>query len=208
MNKKISQARVGFFGGTFDPIHFGHLHMAEELLERKNLDEVWFCPARINPHKLDHTPATIEHRLKMVQLAIEGKERFRLLDIEAKREGPSYTVDTLRELVAAEQERPSPRQIFLIISDELVKDFFHWQEPKEIVKMIPLIVGSRTSSKASPLLEGDSTICQAISEGWTPTTVKDVSSTEVRRRIREGLNCEDFVPKKVLDYIYQYKLYC
>jgi nicotinate-nucleotide adenylyltransferase len=202
------QGKVGFFGGTFDPIHFGHLNMAEELMKTKHLEEVWFCPAFINPYKIDRQSASIEHRLKMMRLAIDGRPQFKLLDLEAKKKGPSYTVDTLRQLAAEEQARPSPRRIYLIISDELVFEFFHWHEPQEIIKLATLLIGSRLGSfKLPPPLEGDPRICRAIEEGWTPTAVKDISSTKIRQRLSKGLDCKAFVPKKVLDYISQNNLY-
>ncbi|MFQ5728811.1 MAG: nicotinate (nicotinamide) nucleotide adenylyltransferase [Waddliaceae bacterium] len=206
--EQIHLGKVGLFGGTFDPIHFGHLNMAEELMKAKNLEEVWLCPAFMNPHKIDQQSAPIGHRLKMVQLAISDQPRFKLLDVEAKRKGPSYTVDTLRQLVAEEQARPSPRRIHLIISDELALDFFHWHKPQEIIRLASLLIGSRLrSSKKPPPLEGDPCICRAIESGWTPTSVKGISSTEIRRKLSKGLNCEFLVPRKVLDYIYQNNLY-
>src|SRR5262245_45580112 len=125
---------VAFFGGSFDPIHLGHLHLAKALMKKKKLAEVWFCPARISPHKLDEPlPTPIEHRLNMVQLAVEDEPRFRVLDLEAKRKGPSYTVDTLEELAAQEKQRKVPRKLFLIITEELLPGFFHWKDPARIV---------------------------------------------------------------------------
>lgn len=200
---------MGFFGGSFDPIHLGHLKMAKELADYEGLEEVWFCPARISPHKLDQIPAPLEHRLKMVSLAIEVDPRFTLLDIEAKREGPSYTVDTIKEILELENSRPSPRQIYLILSDEALPDFFRWKDPEEIVRLVPLLIGRRYSSSQHPSeFEGKSeAIRKAIREGWHPTEPLDISSTEIRRRLRNGEDCKNLLPKKVLDYIYQNKLY-
>ncbi len=201
--------KIGFFGGSFDPIHFGHLKMAKDLARAHGLKAVWFCPAKISPHKQQSTPAPIVHRMKMARLATEDEPGFSVLDIEAKREGPSYTVDTLRELTARENALPNPRKIYLILSDEALPGFFRWKEPEEIVRLAPLLIGSRFSSSSSPpKFEGSRIVCEAIEKGWSPTEVFNVSSTEIRRRLKNGEDCKNFIPKKVLDYIYQNNLYC
>ncbi len=200
--------KVGFFGGSFDPIHLGHLKMAKDLADSQNLQEVWFSPARISPHKLDHTPASIHHRMNMIARAIEEEPGFSLLDIEAKREGPSYTVDTIRELVRRENSSSSPREIYLILSEEALPGLFHWKDPEEIIRLVPLLIGSRvSSSKIPPRFEGSRVICDAIEKGWSPTEPINISSTEVRQRLKNGQECKEFLPKKVLDYIYQNNLY-
>src|ERR1700722_2254136 len=125
----LYKGKIGFFGGTFDPIHFGHLNLAVELLETHQLDEVWFCPAAINPHKQDVSCSPIHHRLKMTELAICSHPSFHLLPIESSREGPSYTIDTLRELTNSESQRPHPRKIFLMMSDETASNFKNWKNP-------------------------------------------------------------------------------
>jgi len=203
-----SQSRVGFFGGSYNPIHYGHLHLAKQLMEAHRLHEVWFCPARSNPNKKGNEVISVEHRLKMVQLAIEDAPSFTAMNVEAKREGPSYTVDTLRELLKREKEKKHSRQIYLMMSDELIAEFFHWKQVKDIVRMVPLLVGSRfITSTVFPRCEGDPQICKAIAKGWTATTIVNISSTEIRQRICKGLPCEHLVPKKVLDYIDKNILY-
>jgi nicotinate-nucleotide adenylyltransferase len=205
----VEQAKVGFFGGSFNPIHFGHLKMARELAAAKGLSEVWFCPARISPHKLDEEPVPIEHRLKMVELAILGEPSFSVCDIEARRKGPSYTVDTIKEILDLESKRSFPRKIFLILSDEALPGFLHWKAPEEIVRLVPLLVGSRyNASKTPPAIARPGEIQEAIKKGWCPTEPFNISSTEIRQRLKEGKDCSDLVPKKVLDYIYQNNLYC
>src|ERR1700741_3811719 len=104
-------ANIGIYGGTFDPIHLGHLNLAIDMLEKRNLDEIWFCPAWISPHKLAKEPAAAaHHRLAMLQLAIAGIPQFRILDVEIQRQGPAYTVDTLRELIEQEKSKSAPAQ--------------------------------------------------------------------------------------------------
>jgi len=200
----MGQQIVGLFGGSFDPIHFGHLHLATELMKIGGLGEVWFCPARLNPFKQQGTP--IHHRGKMVSLAISDNPRFILLDTEMQREGPSYTIDTLQLLLEEEQKRPIPRQICVMMSDELIPEFFHWREAGKIVEKAKLLIGSRNLS-APPALQGDPNICRAIQQGWTPTSVKNISSTNIRERLRKRQDCRRLVPKKVLDYISENRLY-
>ncbi|MGA8163764.1 MAG: nicotinate (nicotinamide) nucleotide adenylyltransferase [Waddliaceae bacterium] len=200
--------KIGFFGGSFDPIHFGHLHLAKELMTRRDLAQVWFCPARLNPRKKKRQPTPIHYRIQMVELAISGQPKYQLLDIESQRKGPSYTVDTLRDLLERERQRQSPRQIHLLLSDELIPEFFLWREAEEIVKMVRLLIGSRYSSSAAPRFPNENPqICQAIQKGWTSTSIKEISSTEIRRKLQQGEDCRDLVPKNVLDFIYKNHLY-
>lgn len=201
--------KVGLFGGSFDPIHFGHLKMAKDLADSNNLSEVWFCPARISPHKLHHIPASIEHRMKMVSLAIECDPRFSLLDIEAKRQEPSYTIDTVRELVKREKSSSSSREIYLVLSDEALLGFPEWKDSEQIIQLVPLLIGSRLSnSQLPPQFDGSRALRQAIKRGLSPTETLNISSTEIRERLKNGEECKEFLPKKVLDYIYQNNLYC
>lgn len=209
VKERSGKIKIGFFGGSFDPIHFGHLKMAKDLANSQDLQEVWFCPARINPHKLDHSPVSITHRMNMIARAIEGETGFSLLNIEAKREGPSYTIDTIRELVRRENSRPSPREIYLILSDEALPGLFHWKDPEEIIHLVPLLIGSRvSSSEIPPRFEGSRVIRDAIEKGWSPTEPINISSTEIRQRLKRGQDCKEFLPKKVLDYISLNNLYC
>lgn len=196
-------SKVGFFGGSFDPIHFGHLKLARELASRANLQEVSFCPAKINPHKQDRSTTPVVHRSNMVALAIEEDPLFSLLNVEAERQGPSYTVDTLQSLIKRES-----REVVLILTDELVSDFMQWKDPQKIVSMVPLLIGSRLGSPTK-ILESiqDPSIREAMKKGWCPTTLLSISSTELRERLAIGIACNEWIPQKVLDYIAQHKLY-
>lgn len=199
--------KVGFFGGTFDPIHFGHLNLAIELMEAHSLDEVWFCPAHVNPNKQDHHSALLLHRMHMVDLAIGSCPHFKLLDIESRRKGISYTGDTLKELIEAEKTEDHPTQFFLLLSDETASEFAGWYQPLDIVKMVPILVGSRTLSALALPKNGDPSINHALEQGWTRTKCMEISSTEIRDRLHKKLYCGHLVPEKVLDYIYENELY-
>ena len=198
--------KIGLYGGSFDPIHFGHINLAIEILEAHNLDEVWFCPAQISPHKLHNHPIASEHRISMLQLAIKDIPQFRVTTIELERPGPSYTVDTVRFLVENEKHAVIPKQFYLIIGDDSVPGFFNWHKPNEIIEMVPILVGKR--ALVSPPLEGNPKICAALRQGMTPTSIIEISSRNIRQRLQAKLYCGHLLPVKVLDYIYTHQLYC
>lgn len=196
---------IGIYGGTFDPIHFGHLNLVIEIAEIHELSEVWFCPAQINPHKLDAQPLSAEHRLKMIQLAIEEIPHLSVIDLEIKQEGPSYTVNTLKKIIEQEKNSGSNRNFCLIIGDDAIPGFFHWHHPDEIVKLVPILIGRRQLNPIFP--KGDPLIVAALKNGMTKTKVMDICSTEIRARLNARRYCGHLVPAKVLDYIYANDLY-
>lgn len=194
---------IGIFGGTFDPIHLGHLNLAIEILEKKPLDEVWFCPARSSPFKREGESTAAHHRLKMIDLAIAPIPAFRSVDIELQREGPSYTIDTLRYFVEQEKSNPSPTTFSLIMGEDTFFNFFNWRHPEEIMRLAPLTIGCRQynlAGKEDPVIE------QAL-KGCLSTRIMEISGTEIRERLKKGLYCGHLVPKEVLDYIREFHLY-
>ncbi|MBS4168499.1 nicotinate-nucleotide adenylyltransferase [Parachlamydia sp. AcF125] len=198
--------KIGIYGGTFDPIHFGHLNLAIQLKEKHALKEVWFCPARVSPHKLDkQAAADSRHRLEMVATALVPVPEFKLLYIETQREGPSYTVDTLRFLYEQEIKRALPRQLHLLMGDDQLAAFLKWKEPEQIVQLAPPLIGCRQENCRWEA--GEDPISQAILRGMTVTSIMEISSTEIRHRIAKGLYCGHWVPEKVLDYIQKHRLY-
>lgn len=198
---------IGLFGGTFDPIHFGHLNLAFELMEKKGLDQVWFIPAQINPFKMQVPPTSIDHRLSMVQLAIQGIPQFCLKDLEKERSPPSYTIDTLRLFIAEEVHSLAPTQFYLLLGEDAVPGFFHWHMSEEIVKLVPLLIGSRSGIWQYELDNFCFFTREAIQAGLTPTRLMDISGTEIRRRLAQKLYCGHLVPAPVLDYIQKNQLY-
>jgi nicotinate-nucleotide adenylyltransferase len=131
--------KIGLLGGSFDPIHFGHLHLAIRMLEHHGLDEILFCPAFCTPFKVNNPPvASVEDRLEMLQLALEEVPQCKITTVEIERKGTSFTVDTLRVL-----KRPDV-QYHLILTNESFESFSSWKEPCEIKKLAILLIGPRS----------------------------------------------------------------
>jgi nicotinate-nucleotide adenylyltransferase len=190
--------KIGFFGGSFDPIHNGHLNLAVEMLERHNLDGVYFCPTSQSPHKKNNPPvASKDQRRAMVTAAISPFPKFTLLDLELQNHDYCYTIDTLRTLVGQ-----GKNDYFLIIGEDSVEKLHTWKEIDELLKLAPPLIASRSTDKPfkTPLLA-------KIQKGITKMPLFDISSTEVRSRLHKKLTCAHLVPAKVWDYIQQHKLY-
>lgn len=192
---------IGIFGGTFDPIHLGHLHLATEIRERKELDEVWFCPAAQSPHK-GVCSTSADDRREMIDLAISANPAFKLLNWELQREGPSYTINTLRQL---KEEYPET-DFALIIADELVPSLPKWREIYEILQLATLYVGQRIYTEPPPKTE-DPLIDEAVSKGYIPMPLVKVKATTIRDRLRKGLDCTPYLASEVLAYISAHNLY-
>jgi nicotinate-nucleotide adenylyltransferase len=199
--------KIGLFGGTFDPIHFGHLNLAFEIMEKKELDQVWFIPAQINPLKVQAPPTSMEHRLHMVQLAIQEIPQFYLKDLEKARPPPSYTIDTLRAFIAEEAYQPTTNQFYLLLGEDAVPGFINWHLPEAIVELVPLLIGSRTGIWQYELDNFSLPVRAAIQEGLVPTRLMDISGTGIRRRLHQKLYCGHLVPASVLHYIQKNQLY-
>ena len=194
--------KVGLLGGTFDPIHFGHLHVAISLYEAHGLDAVWWIPAQINPIK-HHQAASAEHRLNMLSLALKEIPMFRVLDIELQRQGASFTIDTLELLQQGHQEI----EWHLLLGDDLLPEFHLWNNPSKIVEMAPPYVGARRSKQffIPPSLPTE--VTEVLKKGWTPIPLIEISATEIRKRLKENRFCAHLLPAKVLDYIHFHGLY-
>lgn len=190
--------KIGILGGTFDPIHFGHLNLAFELMEKRGLDSVWFIPAKISPHKQNLSPTPFQDRLNMLKVAIEDIPQFRANDIEGHLPSPSYTFNTLQALIKQDQ---GVNQFYLLMGEDSIPGFFNWHRPEDIIKLTPLLIGSRSGIWQGDHLNGSSLIKEAIQKGLTQTTLMDISGTHLRERLAQGLYCGHLIPQKVLDYL-------
>jgi nicotinate-nucleotide adenylyltransferase len=195
---RIKMKKAGIFGGTFDPVHLGHLITARSVLEQRQLDKIIFMPCYVSPHKTDKTSSSPLHRLNMVKLAIENYEGFALSDYEIKKEGVSYTIDTIIEL------KKSFDEIELIIGYDSLVNFETWKEPDKLVELAKLIVMKRNNSDARTKEKTSRFFNRAI---FVDTPVIDISSTLIRERIKNNLPADFLVPEKVLKYINENNLY-
>ena len=199
--------RVGFFGGSFDPIHLGHLNIAIELAERHKLDDVFVCPTSQSPFKKEKPPiASKEHRRAMVTAAISLLPTFTLLDFELQKSTPCYTIDTIRQLITIDQQHKKNKNYFLLLGEDAIEHFHAWREVEELIKLATPLIGSR-QTKSFPQKGLTSALLSAIEKGLTQIPLMEISSTEIRDRLQKGLYCGHLLPAKVWDYIQQHQLY-
>ncbi len=189
-------SKIGIFGGTFDPIHNGHLITAQSVIEFRNLEKIIFIPAYISPHKQNEQAASAQHRLNMIKLAIDNVPFFECSYYEIKQHTISYTIDTLREL------KKKYNEIDLIIGYDNIFQFHTWNEPDEILKLANVVVLRRKSSH--PLEFVDKYVEFAT---FVQTRGIEISATDIRNRVRDNLPIHYLVPKNVEEYIYKNKLY-
>jgi nicotinate-nucleotide adenylyltransferase len=191
-------ARFGVFGGTFDPPHIGHVSVARDLQESGALDEILWIPARLPPHKPGNPLASPEIRMEMVRAAIDGCVQQNVSDMELLREGPSYTVDTLRALRA---EHPEVTPVLIMGADQFA-ELADWHEAEEVVRLADVCVLPRGDVEPTSVLP-------ALDVVWSAADVPpvDVSSSEVRKRVREGRPYRHLVPAGVAEIIERDSLY-
>ena len=200
------QKRIGILGGTFNPIHNGHLEIAKRALKEFKLDKVVFMPTGLPPHKGTEDLLEKGHRLRMIKRAIRGSRRFSLSRIEIDRPGYSYAVDTFRRLKI---KLGKNADLFYIMGLDSVNDLLTWRKPLELLKMCEFIVATRPESKMR--------IFKRLMKfpPLTPYAKKihllemkiEISSTNIRRRLREGQSIKGLVPQAVERYIKEQKLY-
>ena len=186
--------KIGILGGTFNPIHIGHLILAEEVREKLNLDKVIFVPTNLPPHKDNSEIASAGARLAMVKVAIKGNAYFLASDMEIKRDGRSYTIDTLKEF-----KKIYPRdELYFIIGSDLLKYLDDWKDLDEIIKMVRFIVATRPGYPLEKIPPHISTI---------PIRAVDISGFEIRKAIKENKSFRYLVPEAVFNYIVRKRLY-
>jgi len=196
---------LGIFGGTFDPIHNGHMAVAEGVQKSVNLSRIIFIPTGQPWLKQDLTVSPAADRVEMVRLAIAGKDGFELSTIEVDRPGPSYTVDTLEVL---RRQLGLQTKLFFLIGSDALADFPKWKEPHRIIQMCQLVAFSRPSFPLPPLDEFEKKvpgISQRVTFVNTPEV--EVSATEIRSRVARGQPIDGMVPRPVMEYIREKQLY-
>lgn len=194
--------RIGIFGGSFDPVHNAHVALAHRALVELQLDELRWVPAG-QPWQKARPLTAIHHREAMLRLALADEPRFHLSRIELLREGPSFTVDTVREM----QAEQAGAQWFLIIGQDQYAGFHTWQGWEELLERVTLAVANRVGADhCGDELRVDSRVLRASKQNVGLPTM-DVSSTEIRARLALGLTITDLVPPAVASYIGRHNLY-
>jgi len=205
------------FGGTFNPIHYGHLLLADEVRELLDLDRVVFVPASVPPHKAPAHVAPAADRYEMVRLAIADRPTFAVSDIELTRPGPSYTVDTLDALGRPREE------LFLVVGSETFLDLLSWRAPRRLAELARLVVipraGSPFDTESAAALKvlreiGEERFVRAVGGGVPPdgvliahVTSLPISASDLRARVRDGRSLAFRLPDAVIAYIERRGLY-
>jgi nicotinate-nucleotide adenylyltransferase len=200
--------RIGILGGTFNPIHMGHLIMAEEVCKHHHLSKVIFIPAYIPPHKYVDDLTDARHRYQMVKEAINENDKFEVSDLEIKREGRSYTIDTVHEILEHYGEEC---EVFLIIGADSLNELELWKDIKKLSQLCHFVIINRpgfptdTSPRLAELIGDDSIL--DIEKFRIEIEPVGISSTDIRKRINDGIEIKDLVPECVEAYIKEHGLY-
>lgn len=184
--------RLALYGGTFDPVHHGHLILARDALEELKLDRVIFIPARLSPHKLASSPAPSDARREMLAAAIAGETAFTLDDSELERTGPSFTIDTVERIRAAQPEAT----LFYLIGADNLRELHTWRRIEDLRRLVEFVVFGRNGKEE-----------EGADRFRTLTRRVDISATEVRQRVARGESIRYLVPEPVRSLIAAHHLY-
>ena len=204
-NAKQPMTRIGLFGGTFDPVHAGHLLLAEQCREQCSLDEVWFLPAGDPPHKREASITAGKSRAEMLELAVAGHPQFRVNRLELERQGTTFTVDTLEILHSEDPDR----DLFFLIGADSLSELTTWRSPARITELATIVAvnrGDHPLPAVGPLSDrlGDELASRLV---FVAMPGIDVSSTDIRRRVRAGQSIRYMTPRPVEVYIAEHGLY-
>ncbi|MDY0131087.1 MAG: nicotinate-nucleotide adenylyltransferase [Desulforegulaceae bacterium] len=212
MDRSETEQRTGIFGGTFNPFHKGHLNAAEAAFKGLNLKELIFIPVYLPPHKGYSTLASSEDRIEIIKKSIEGKKNFFISDLEIKRKGLSYTIDTLKEIKSGKKG-----EFFFIMGSDSFLSFNKWHRYKDILKISGLAVASRPGF--DPEIEtlgikgyylknkGHYSHKEYKDICFFKINEKNISSTGIRKLIKQGQSLKDYLDEKAADYIEEKGLY-
>ncbi len=186
--------KIGILGGTFNPIHIGHLILAEEMREKLGLDRVVFVPTYLAPHKDNTETADAVSRYQMVRSAIAANRYFSVSDVEIQRKGPSYTIDTIKEF----RKKFGKAGLYFITGSDLLTYLDEWKDLNQIIRMVKFVVATRPGYPLANIPSYIRTVdIRAV----------DISAFEIRRCIRQGRSFRYLVPESVFEYISKNKLY-
>jgi nicotinate-nucleotide adenylyltransferase len=196
--KEPAVRKLGIFGGTFNPPQMANLMAAEGVRDQLKLDKVLFVPAAIPPHKQKENIVPVKHRLEMVRLAIRGNRYFEISDVELHRKGPSYTIDTVREM---RRSYPDDELLF-IMGIDLLTEFDTWKEPDMILEECRLVAMNRPGFDLAVI---DKDLLMRVELVNVPSV--DISSTNIRRRVKSGRSIRYLVTQDVEEYIHGNSIY-
>ncbi|MFH1888540.1 MAG: nicotinate-nucleotide adenylyltransferase [Candidatus Omnitrophota bacterium] len=186
--------KIGVLGGTFNPIHIGHLILAEEVREKLSLDKVILVPANLPPHKDNSDIAPAGARLDMIRLAIKGNRHFSSSELEIKRDGRSYTIDTINEF----KKIYANDELYFIIGSDLLKYLAEWKDLQDIIKMVRFVAATRPGYPLEKIPSYIATVAiRAV----------DISGFEIRKAIKKNKSFQYLVPERVFNYINKKGLY-
>ncbi len=199
--------RIGIFGGSFDPIHLGHLILAEQCREQAQLDQVWFVPNARNPLKPDGATMTDRQRCEMIEFAIAGHDAFYLSKVEIERGGVSYTVDTLKEIAANQPDD----QLFFMMGGDSLDSFGQWRQPEEILKLASPLIVNRPGADPVDLSKLAAFTNDQRIESFQSLAIEspliEISSSDLRNRIGAGQSVRFQLPRSVEKFIETQRLY-
>ena len=187
--------RIGILGGTFDPIHNGHLYLAKKVLQKLRLKKIIFIPTYLTPHKRNIKITSALHRYRMVKLAVSKNKRFEVSDIEIRRKGRSYSADTLKLL---KKKYGKSAEIFFITGSDSLKDINKWRNLETITKLSTFVMVKRPGFKLKDV-PSDFMVLKI--------NAKDISSSAIRKNIKCGRSVKKTIPSSVRDYISRHSLY-
>lgn len=209
-------SKIGLLGGTFDPVHFGHLQLAEAALRECSLDQVFFVPAASPPHKDETTVTSFAHRVAMLEIVSAKSSYFACSAIEGQLPTPSYTFDTLHALG---DFFPEDADLFFIIGVDAFLDIKTWKSYREILRLVNIVIAQRNGFRKAQLVDFLKTIgyagqdkCWQGDDGQKKIFLLEAqpgnfSSTLIRKKIKEGILPEGDIPERVIEYIYKHQLY-
>jgi len=208
MAETTEKRRLGILGGSFNPIHYGHLIVAERACEILGLCKVLFVPAKQPPHKCGARLAPARHRCNMVRAAIEDNPRFKLSTVEVRRRGLSYSIETVRQIKQAQRGRC---ELFFIIGADMLPELPTWKSIRKLARMCRLAVAVRPGfslrrlARLKACLDGD--VVERMSRDIIHVPPIGISSSEIRARVAEGLSIKYLVPPAVEEYIVEHGLF-
>ena len=198
--------RYGVFGGTFDPIHTGHLVTAEVVRDAYHLDKVLFIPAANPPHKQGRGVTPAEHRLQMALCATQSNPAFEVLTLEMERPGLSYTIDTIQELLRLYGPQT---ELYFITGADTIEEIHTWYHIRELLGLCHFVAATRPGSKPDyGAIQREFGAAGQAHIHHLVTPALDISSTDIRHRVQQGLSIKYIVPESVEEYIYREGLYC